>query len=365
MGVFLKRGKYFIDFYADRKRVRECVGLVSRRDAERALKVRQAEVVQGRYQLQRKVASPRFDAFAADYMEYSRAHKSSRSSAADQTRLLHLLPFFRRYRLNEITRFLVDKFVHQRRQSISRRGIAPAPATINRELECLRHMFNKAIEWKKAEHNPVRGMRFLKEPPAQWRILSREEEEHLIRASASHIRVAILLAANTGLRHGEVLALRKQDIDLKEDILTVVRGKGNKRRKVEINLRLKNALTEYLRTCQNEYLFFNERIGKPYTSLKTGFSAAIRRSGIGHCRFHDLRHLFGTRLVAAGVDLVTVQKLMGHASIETTLRYSHPGARERRRAVDLLSDGHHMDTTRENVVAWNSSKSLKTQHVRL
>jgi len=59
---------------------------------------------------------------------------------------------------------------------------------------------------------------------------------------------------------------------------------------------------------------------------------------------------------------VTVQQLLGHASIEMTLRYSHPGARERRRAVALLSDGHHMDTTGGSVVLYGSDKSLKPHH---
>ncbi len=165
MGIFLKRGKYYIDFYADGKRVRECVGGVSRRDAEKAFKARQGEVVQGRYKLRRQITSPFFEAFAADFTEYSRAHKSSRSSAADQTRLVHLKPFFGRYRLDQVTPFLVEKFIHERRQSTSRRGFAPANATINRELGVLKHMFNKAMAWGKAERNPVCGVRFLKEPP--------------------------------------------------------------------------------------------------------------------------------------------------------------------------------------------------------
>ena len=365
MGIYLKRGKRFIDFYADGRRVRECMGRVSRRDAERALKARQGEVVQGKYQMRHKVACPRFDAFAAEYLKFSQAHKSPRSSAADQTRLIHLVPFFERYRLDEITRFLVEKYILHRRQSISRHGKTPANATINRELQGLRHMFNQAIEWGKAEKNPVRGIRFLKEPPPLMRILSGEEEERLLRAAAPHLRVAIVLALYAGLRHGEVLALCWKDIDLVNDVLTVELGKGGKRRQVEINSRLKAALVEYREHSVSEYLFKGDWTGKPILSIKTAYLAALRRSGIAPLRFHDLRHTFATRLVTAGADLVTVQQLLGHASIDMTLRYSHPGARERRRAVALLSDGHHMDTTGDSVVPYDSAKSLKTNNVRL
>ena len=121
MGIFRKRGKYWIDFYADGRRVRECVGKVARRVAEDALKARQGEVVQGRYKLRRKLRSMSFDAFAARYLDYSKAHKSSRTNEADETRMKHLRPFFGKHPLDQITSFLVEKYIHQRRQAVTRR----------------------------------------------------------------------------------------------------------------------------------------------------------------------------------------------------------------------------------------------------
>jgi integrase len=361
MGIFRKRGKYYIDFYADGKRVRECVGPVSRRVAADALSVRKAEVAQGRYQLRARQRAPLFADFARDYLEFSRAHKAPRTAESDQTRMLHLAPFFGRYRLDEITRFLVDKYVYERRRSASRRGRPVSPATINRELAALKHMFTKAIEWGRAEKNPVRGVPMLKQDPPRQRVLSFEEEERLLRACAPHVRMAVLLATNAGLRLGEVMALRWRDIDLEGGILRVEHGKGNRRREVEINSRLRNELASYRGLAgRSDYLFFNERTGRPILDPKTAFRAAVRRSGIGPCRFHDLRHTFATRLVTAGADLVTVKELLGHATIEMTLRYSHPGRSERRRAVELLADGHHMDTTGAGGNLAGSAKILKT-----
>jgi integrase len=388
MGIYLKRGKYYIDFYADGKRVRECVGKISRRKAENALKARQGEIVQGRYQMQRKRVSPTFGDFVTDFMEYSKAHKSSRGSESDETCLKHLTPFFGRYRLDQISSFLVEKYICERRGSTSRRGKPPASATINRELQVLKHLFNKAIAWEKAEKNPVRGIRFLKEAPLIKRVLSEVEESALLPTAAPHLRIAIILAINTGLRLGEILALRWKDIDLVNDLLTVEHGKGDKRREVEINSGLKAALLEFRKMHRTEYLFFNEKTGKPILTPKTAFHAAVRRAGIAHIRFHDLRHTFASRLVAGGTDLVTVQHLLGHASIDMTMRYAHTGTSERRRAVALLderghqedttkslsqqavsqgmvsSDGHHMDTTGVSVVFFDSAKSLKTHNVR-
>jgi integrase len=357
MGIFLKRGKYYIDFYADGKRVRECVGRISRRDAENALKSRQGDVVQGRYQLKRKTPSPLFKDFAAEFLEYSRAHKSSRSAAADETRLLHLDPFFGRYRLDQVIGFHVEKYIHERRNAVSYRHRPVATSTINRELAVLRHMFNKAIEWGKAEKNPVRGIRFLKEPLPPERILTDNEEEMLLNSSIPHLQVVILLATNAGLRLGEALNLHSKDVDLVNDLMTVIR-KGGKLQKVEINARLKAVLAKHISERGPGCLFCNPRTGKPILDVKTAYRAAIRRSGIGPCRFHDLRHTFATRLVRRGVDLVTIKELLGHSSIEMTMRYSHSCAFERRRAVALLSDGHHMDTKTGLMVNTDSAKVL-------
>ncbi len=148
-------------------------------------------------------------------------------------------------------------------------------------------------------------------------------------------------------------------------MLTFEHGKGDRRREVEINDRLKAALVEYLRDLKEEQLFFNRKTGKPFLTFRTAYEAAVRRSGIGYCRFHDLRHTFASRLVRRGVDLVTVKDLLGHQDLETTLRYSHPGANARREAVALLSDGHHMDTTAAPMVSYEASKLLKTHNVRL
>jgi hypothetical protein len=86
-----------------------------------------------------------------------KAHKSLRTTEADQTRMKHLLPFFGRYRLDQITPFLTEEYIHERRQAVTRCKLPVGSARINRELCVLKHLFNKAIEWAHSERNPVRG----------------------------------------------------------------------------------------------------------------------------------------------------------------------------------------------------------------
>src|ERR687896_451737 len=87
-----------------------------------------------------------------------------------------------------------------------------------------------------------------------------------------------------------------------------------------------------------EYVFVNPDTGTRYTDVKKSFSAACREAGITNFTFHDLRHTFGTRLADAGVDVVKIKELMGHASIVTTMRYIHATDRGKRRAITVLSE---------------------------
>jgi len=76
--------------------------------------------------------------------------------------------------------------------------------------------------------------------------------------------------------------------------------------------------------------------GKPLKDIRTAFENARRRAGIKNLTFHTLRHTFATRLVLSGIDLATVSKLLGHSSIQMTMRYSHPTPEALKNAVSKL-----------------------------
>src|ERR1051325_5042346 len=87
-----------------------------------------------------------------------------------------------------------------------------------------------------------------------------------------------------------------------------------------------------------EYVFVNPETGTRYGDVKKSFSAACREASITDFRFHDLRHTFGTRLADAGVDVVKIKELMGHASIVTTMRYIHATDQGKRGAIVVLTE---------------------------
>ena len=114
----------------------------------------------------------------------------------------------------------------------------------------------------------------------------------------------------------------------------VERSKNNRSRKVPMN---STVAAELGRLRGNGTPFvFTQRAGERPKSI-AAFATACRRAGMGHVRFHDLRHTFATNLVMGGIDLVTVKEILGHNDISMTVRYSHPSNERKMAAVELIS----------------------------
>lgn len=336
MAVFKKNGKWYIDYYFEGRRIREAIG-PNKKMAEQALAVRKAEIAQGKFDIRDVKRSPLLEAFANDYLDYSRDNK--RSWKRDRVSLHSLIPFFKGKRLDQINPFLIESYKRKRKEQVS-------PATVNRELACFKHMFSMAIKWDKADTNPVKRVNLFKEERKPFRILLPEEEETLIGAAPGHLKPILIVAVNTGMRKGEILDLRWENVDLVNGVITVEKSKNWKLRQIPMNSRVFETLRSLKRT--GDYVF-SKRNGDPRHSVRRAFEVAREKAGIPKCRFHDLRHTFASRLVMAGVDLVTVKELLGHSSITTTMIYSHPSPEHKKKAVEVLG-GHYMDTRTEKLV---------------
>ena len=318
MGVYCKKTKdgqprWYIEYRVGGKKVRECLG-PSKKVAENALAVRRTEILQGRYNLKKEIKSPLFDDFVKEYLEYSKANK--RSYERDVTIMKSLSKQFRGHRLSKITPFMVEKYKMAREPEV-------AKSTINRELACLGHMFNTAIRWSKALRNPLSEVKRYKVHTQKERILSLEEVNRLLTCSNGHTKDIILLALNTGMRLREILGLKWEDVNLYQGHIKIKHSKNGKLRVVPVNLQVKETLSKIER-FENPYVFFDSRTGKPYNHIRTSFARALKKAGISGFRFHDLRHTAATYMVLGGADLATVKEVLGHSSIEMTMRYSHP-----------------------------------------
>ncbi|MFC1621604.1 tyrosine-type recombinase/integrase, partial [Candidatus Omnitrophota bacterium] len=334
MGIYKKRKNYYIDYYVNGERKRECIG-TDKRLAETVLKKRKVEIAEGRYLDKKKLENIKFEDFSEEFLTlYSKPNKKSWQS--DFYNLKSTTPFFKGKNLYEITVQDVEKFKAHRSKLVK-------PSTVNRELATTKTLFNKAVEWGKLEQSPAKKVKFLREPGGRLRYLEKDQIQKLLSNSSERIRPIITLALFTGMRRGEILKLKWQDMDFQRGIIYLLDTKNGAKREVFMNELVRKALIKVRKHPDSSYIFCDKK-GKPYHDIRKSFWTALNKSGILNFRFHDLRHTFASQLVMSGIDINTVRELLGHKDIRMTLRYSHLSQDYKRRAVDILE--RQMDTIR-------------------
>jgi integrase len=338
MGVYRRGKNWYIDFYAQGRRVREKVG-PNKKLAEKVLSKVKTEVTENRYLDIRRKPKVKFDTLVQQYLQYAKANK--RSWNRDEFSLKSLAQSFSGKYLYEINPFLIENYKTERRRFVS-------PATVNRELACLKHMLTKAVEWEMMEANPAKKVRLFVENNKRMRYLTEEEIHGLYQNASGDLKPIIMTALLTGMRRNEILRLRWEDIDFDHRIIFVRNTKNNEMREIPMSHMLTVVLKSF--GFSSPYVFVRKD-GRPYISIRTAFESALRRAGISDFRFHDLRHTFASHLIMGGVDLMTVKELLGHKTIDMTLRYAHLSPDHKRHAVETLRffDGHNLVTEESGV----------------
>jgi len=168
---------------------------------------------------------------------------------------------------------------------------------------------------------------FARKPQKLPVILSPEEVRRLLAAVGQpRQRLMLRLAYGCGLRLGEVLRVRIADLDSARGLLWVRGGKGNKDRGVPLPTCLLEELRAYWRTHRPADYLFPNRQGKPLhgATLQRALAQALVVSGLTKAAtVHTLRHCYATHMLEAGTDLMTLQRLLGHSHVQTTMRYLH------------------------------------------
>jgi len=269
-----------------------------------------------------------FKEFIARYLVYSKVNKRPKSYENDLNSLKALKNYFGDTYLSEINPALIENFKIERLNCLKRNSVNRVKAvSVNKELNCLRAMMTKAFEWELIT-TPLKRFKKLKEPPGRVRYLSREEISALLSKCSSYLRPVVMMALTTGMRKGEMMALRWQNIDFENKIVHIENSKTYERR----DLPLVEDVAIVLQGMERKNDFVFEGVKDP----KKGFLAACRRAGITDFRFHDLRHTFASQLVMTGTNIMVVKELLGHKTLNMTLRYAHLAPDMRKTAVDNL-----------------------------
>ena len=224
--------------------------------------------------------------------------------------------------------------------------------TRNRFKSSLSAVFREGMRAGKVSVNPARLIRRSKEPLGRVRFLSYEEEATLRKAIAASLPGRIKdegesafaqldVALHTGMRRSEQFTATWDQVDLERGYIYLSMTKNGTDRFVTLN----SAAVQVLRHLQerhrqlglppNSTLFHSKRDGLIKNPRKW-FATALEQAKIEGVTWHTLRHTFASRLVMAGVDLKTVQELMGHKTIAMTARYAHLAPTHKLQALETL-----------------------------
>jgi integrase len=248
--------------------------------------------------------------------------------------------------LADISTADIEQYQANRLSTVSRKGKLLTPATVNRELAALKHLFTKAIAWGILDSSPAKRVMLHKENNRRLRYLTPEECQGLIESCNSPLDKIVTLALQTGMRKGEVLHLKWQSVYLKERYIEIVDQKNGERSAIPLNDDALEALRGIPRHLDSPYVFPGEKPGKPFYDLTRRFEKAVEAAKLKCVTFHTLRHTAASHMVMAGVDLTTVKEIMRHKSIAMTLRYSHLSPGHRKAAVDALGKALRPDETK-------------------
>ena len=300
-----------------KKYVRQATQAKTKAEAEVLLAETIQDISNGKYELKQNQAEIGFFEICEDFMAYSRAHK--RSWKEDQATLGRLKEFFGNCLAEEIKPDRIRSYIALRKEKGTHTGKPIRPASINRELACLKTVFNHAVEADKVAKNPMRPVKFLKENNVRDRVLSAEEFERLLQFSPEHLKPILIAAHETGMRSGEIFGLPWDQVDLQKCFITLRpdQTKSNEGRKIPISPRLLETLSAMKKKTG---IVFGYQ-GKSIKSIKVAFKRACQKAGIEDFRFHDLRHTFVTNMRRAGKQDRAIMAITGHKTMAMLMRY--------------------------------------------
>jgi integrase len=265
-----------------------------------------------------------FSTFADEFLNYQERRiaskvakgKLSKAEYARQKGIVetHLKPFFGKMRLATIRRKDVAAYINSRMGEVG-------DGTIIKEVNTLKRLFNIAVEGEKILVNPANRAPVPKAPEGRVRYLSAEELSKVLRACPEWLRPIAGLAVVTGMRRGEMLRIRWEDVSIPRREIRLRHTKSGKERHAPINDLVMQVLTSMgAGTHKLRGLLFP---GVTPEQVTVAFIRACEDAGVSDFSLHDLRHHFSATLRMNGVDLHTLQKLLGHSDPRMTDRYAH------------------------------------------
>lgn len=302
MSLYKRNSVWWYSIFVDGVRHVESTGTSNRRKAETIERQRREELNDQRHRVPHENPEMTFGALAARFIA------DGMSTPYSVDRLQHLLAFFADVPVRDINQSLTRKY----RQARNAEKRALKPATVNRDCSVLRRVLNWAAEEGIIAANPLGRLHMERERRTKRPVMSVREERLLTAAAPEHLQRIILCALDTGMRRGEILSQRWEDIDFDNRILHVTHSKTpeGEARDIPLTTRLYDSLLAHKKKTGTVFTYEGDAI----KLVKTTWKSSLRRAGIRHFRFHDLRHTANTRMMLAGVLQEVRREIIGHTS---------------------------------------------------
>lgn len=264
----------------------------------------------------------------------------------------HLEPRFADRLLSKITPFDLEKL----KIELTQQGLAPA--TVKHLLVLVRQIFNKAIAWGMwSGENPVKKVKLPRLNNRRERFLNQEEAKLLLaelQKVSPQLHDMSLLSLQTGMRAGEIFALKWSHLDFENGLILVADPKGRPARKAFMTPTVKEMLLK-LKAGEPEGYLFQSQVGGPIQSVSHAFARTVRRLGFNQgitdprqkVIFHTLRHSFASWLAIQGTPILTIKELLGHQSLAMTERYAHLIPDQKRQAAEGIEKFLNADNKSE------------------
>ncbi len=308
-------------------------------------------------EVEEKIEQPTLRVFAEEFMSTYAKVNNKPSEVASKLGILdrYLFPHFGKKKLSQIKVREIERF------KAALLGRELSPKTVNNALAVLSKILRYAEEIEILEKAP--RSRLLRVPKPSFDFLDFDEAEQLMEAATYNPEwyAMIFVALRTGVRYGELCELRWYDVDLKNGRLVVRRSyykghvttpKGGRAREIPLSKQTLSLLRGH-RHLKGELVFCKQDGGRHiHRRSDVAIKRCARRANLRSIGWHMLRHSFASHLVMRGIPLKTVQELLGHSTMEMTMRYAHLSPEVKRDAVAVLdspgaNQGHHRGTKRE------------------
>jgi len=376
MAIYQRGNRWHVDVYdSNGKRIRKPARIkgvhpdeITKKQALAYEKILKGKYAEGEFELPGTRKDLSFEKVVSRYLDW--CDSNHERADRDHTACKNLLEYFKGRKASKINLWLIEGYKKHRK------GQGREPRTINIELSAFRLMYNKAVEWGLLNKNPITGMKLLKEEVKEIRVIDESELKRLYQNANEYFKPVLLFAYFTGCRSSEIRLLKWENVNLKEGSVLITKTKNREERTVYLTGLLVSELQKLNKTREklkredrSDYVFTYKEY--PYftkSNLGRSWNRAVAKSGIKHCRFHDLRHTFCSNLmVNEGVDFETVMSLSGHKSLSMLKRYTHTNKNAKKDAVKRLekymkieNNSHNLVTNVESTLSEESQGSALT-----